>query len=137
MDQAGSSSDAYFSGDSSPTDDYRVQDSISRALRPTTTYRSSLAVERPPGAFELMHVVLDFDPGVRTPWHMHGGQEFAMPIAGELTLQRQDDVQVFAAGESWVNTSGVVHAAVNDGRSFARVVATFLLPAGRRLTTFL
>jgi quercetin dioxygenase-like cupin family protein len=131
IDQAGFSSDAY----SGPTDDYRVLDSVARAPRPTTVYHSSIAVERPAGAFELVHVVLDFDPGVWTPRHMHGGQELVMLTTGELTLQRQGEVKVFTAGESWVNTSGLVHAAGNDAGSFAQAVATFLLPAGRPLTT--
>jgi quercetin dioxygenase-like cupin family protein len=131
IDQAGFSSDAY----SGPTDDYRVRDSVARGPSPTTVYHSSIAVERPAGAFELVHVVRDLDPGVWTPRHIHGGQELVTVTAGAVTLQRQGDVQVFAAGESWVNTSGVVHAAGNDGRSFAQVVATFLLPAGRPLTT--
>ena len=82
-----------------------------------------------------MHLLLDLDPGVWTPRHMHGGQELVIVTAGELTLQRHGDVQTFAAGESWVNASGVVHAAGNDGSDFAQVVVTFLLPAGRPLTT--
>ena len=131
IDQAGFSSDAY----SGPTDGYNVLDSVARAPRPTTVYHSSIAVERPAGAFELVHVVLDLDPGTWTPQHIHGGQELVIVTAGELTLQRRGDVQTFAPGESWVNTGGVVHAAGNDGRSFAQVVATFLLPAGRPLTT--
>ena len=54
--------------------------------------------------------------------------------SGEMTLQRYGEVQVFATGESWSNTSGVLHAAGNDGGSFAQAAA-FLLPAGRPLTT--
>jgi quercetin dioxygenase-like cupin family protein len=131
IDQAGFSSDAY----SGPTDGYRVLDSVARAPRPTTAFHSSVAVERPAGAFELVHVLLDFDPGTWTPRHMHSGQELVMMVSGELTLQRQGEVHVFGAGESWVNTTGLVHAAGNDSRSFAQVVATFLLPAGRPLTT--
>jgi quercetin dioxygenase-like cupin family protein len=106
-----------------------------RALRPVTVYHSSIPVERPAGAFELVHVVLDFDLGTWTPRHMHGGQELVMMTIGELTLHRQGEVKVFPAGESWVNTSGLIHAAGNDGGSFAQAVATFLLPAGRPLTT--
>ena len=131
IDQAGFSNDAY----SGPTDGYRLLDSVARAPRPTTVYHSAIAVERPAGAFELVHVVLDFEPGVWTPRHMHGGPELVMLTIGELTLQRQGEVMVFAAGDSWVNTAGLVHAAGNDGRSFAQAVATFLLPAGRPLTT--
>ncbi len=129
-DRSGSSSDA-----SSPTDVSGVQDSVTPALRPTTLYQSSISVERPAGTFELVHLLLDLDPGVWTPRHMHGGQELSIVTSGELTLQRRGDVQNFAAGESWVNTSGLVHAAGNDGNSFAQVVATFLLPAGRPLTS--
>ncbi len=124
-DRSGSSNDA-----SGPTDD-----SVAPTPRPTTVYQSSIAVERPAGAFELVHVVLDLDPGVWTPRHIHGGQELVIVTAGEVTLQRRGDAQVFPAGESWVNTSGVVHTAGNDGSDFAQVVVTFLLPAGRPLTT--
>jgi len=131
IDQAGFSSDAY----SGPTDDFRVRDSIARLPRPTTVYHSSIAVERPAGAFELVHVLLDFDPGTWTPRHMHGGQELVVMTVGELTLQRQGEVNVFSPGESWVNPSGLVHAAGNDSGAFAQAVATFLLPAGRPLTT--
>jgi len=66
---------------------------------------------------------------------MHGGQELVIVTNGELTLQRQGDVEVFAAGQSRVNASGVVRAAGNDGGSFAQAAVTFLLPAGRPLTT--
>jgi quercetin dioxygenase-like cupin family protein len=131
IDQAGFSSDAY----AGPTDDYRVLDSVARAPRPVTVYHSSIPVERPAGAFELVHVVLDFDLGTWTPRHMHGGQELVMMTIGELTLHRKGEVKVFPAGESWVNTSGLIHAAGNDSGSFAQAVATFLLPAGRPLTT--
>jgi quercetin dioxygenase-like cupin family protein len=102
---------------------------------PKTVDRSSIEVDRPAGAFELVQLVLDFKPGISTPWHMHGGQELAMVTTGVMTLQRSGAVEVFSAGESWVNTVGLVHAAGNDGTDFAQVVATFLLPVGRPLTT--
>jgi quercetin dioxygenase-like cupin family protein len=124
-DRSGSRSDA-----SGLTDD-----SSAPALRPTTVYQASLEVERPAGAFELVHLLLDLDPGVWTPRHIHGGQELVIVTAGEVTLQRRGETQVFPAGESWVNTSGVVHAAGNDGSDFAQVVVTFLLPVGRPLTS--
>jgi quercetin dioxygenase-like cupin family protein len=104
-------------------------------IRPTTVYQSSTPVERPAGAFELVHLVLDLDPGVWTPRHIHGGQEQVLMTSGQITLQRNGDVEAFPAGESWVNASGVVHAAGNEGSSFAQVVVAFLLPAGRPLTT--
>jgi hypothetical protein len=53
-----------------------------------------------------------------------------MVTIGELTLQRLDEVKGVSAGGSWVDTTGLVHAAGNDSGSFAQAVATFLLPAG-------
>jgi quercetin dioxygenase-like cupin family protein len=82
-----------------------------------------------------VQLVLDFDSGVWTPRHLHGGQELVILTTGEITLQRRGGVEVFTAGESWVNTTGLVHAAGNDGIDFAQAVATFILPAGRPLTT--
>jgi quercetin dioxygenase-like cupin family protein len=116
--------------DSDPTDGSLVQ-------RPTTAYQSSIAVERPAGAFQLVHMLLDLDPGVWTPRHMHGGQEHILVTEGQLSLQRSGDVEVFRVGESWSNASGLVHAAGNDGGSFAQAAATFLLPAGRPLTSLI
>jgi quercetin dioxygenase-like cupin family protein len=104
-------------------------------VRPTTVYQSSIEVERPAGAFQLVHMLLDLDPGVWTPRHMHGGQEHILVTEGAVTLQRNADGELFPAGESWSNASGVVHAAGNEGDSFAQVAATFLLPVGRPLTT--
>jgi quercetin dioxygenase-like cupin family protein len=66
---------------------------------------------------------------------MHGGQEHILVTEGQLTLQRNGELEVFPAGESWSNKSGVVHAAGNDGSSFAQAAATFLLSVGRPLTT--
>ena len=63
VDHAGFSGDAH----SRPRDGERVLDSVSHALRPTTVYHSSLAVEPPAGAFELVHLLLELDPSVREP----------------------------------------------------------------------
>src|SRR5205814_4125366 len=76
----------------------------------------------PKGALQLVHLVLDFDPGVWTPRHLHGGQELVTLTAGDLILQRRGETQMFTAGESWVNKSGLVHAADNEGAPLARAV---------------
>jgi quercetin dioxygenase-like cupin family protein len=116
------------------SDWYATQDIAVDVPGPSTFTRSAVEVERPAGAFELVQLVLDLDPGVATPRHIHGGQEFTVVTAGNVTLQRGDDVHVFGPGESWVNPSGLVHAAGNEGVDLAEVAVTFLLPAGRPLT---
>jgi quercetin dioxygenase-like cupin family protein len=125
VNQDGASIDVYPS----------LTDSVGRPHGPMTVNRSSIEVDRPAGAFELVQILLDFNPGVSTPRHMHGGQELAMVTTGEMTLQRSGNVELIGAGEAWVNAAGLIHAAGNDGADFAQVVATFLLPAGRPLTT--
>jgi len=117
------------------TDWYAIQDIGVDVAGPSIFGRSAIEVDRPAGAFELVQLVLDLDPGAATPRHVHGGQEFTVVTAGHITLERGDDVHVFGAGESWLNPAGLVHAAGNDGPDQAEVVATFLLPAGRPLTT--
>jgi quercetin dioxygenase-like cupin family protein len=108
---------------------------LSDGSGPTIVDQASIEVDRPAGAFELVQLVLDFDSGVWTPRHLHGGQELVILTAGGITLQRRGGTEVFTAGESWVNTTGLVHSAGNNGTDFAQAVATFLLPAGRPLTT--
>ena len=110
-------------------------DGADSTVRPTTVFQASVAVERPAGAFGLVHLVLDMDPGVWTPKHVHGGQEQVIVTTGQMTLRRGDQEEVFATGESWVNAGGVVHAAGNADTSFAQVVVAILLPAGKPLTT--
>jgi quercetin dioxygenase-like cupin family protein len=117
------------------TDWYSIQDIGVDVPGPSIVGRSAVEVDRPAGTFELVQLVLGLDPGAATPRHVHGGQEFTVVTAGHITLQRGDDVHVFGAGESWLNPSGLVHAAGNDGVDQAEVAATFLLPAGRPLTT--
>jgi quercetin dioxygenase-like cupin family protein len=121
VDQNGVTIDAYMA--------------LAHGPAPTAVDRAAIVVDRPAGAFELVHLVLDFDPGIWTPRHMHGGQELVVLTAGEITLQRRGGAELFAAGDSWVNTSGLVHAAGNNSADFAQAVATFLLPAGRPLTS--
>jgi quercetin dioxygenase-like cupin family protein len=125
IDRAGFSNDAY----SGPTQGSGVLDSVFRTPRPTTVYQSAISVERPAGAFAVAHLLLDLEPGVWTPQHIHGGQELVIVTSGEMTLQRHGESQVFTARESWLNASGVVHAAGNAGDFFAQVAVAFLLPA--------
>jgi quercetin dioxygenase-like cupin family protein len=117
------------------TDWYGARDIQLDAVGPTTLGRSSIEVDRPEAAFELVQLVLELNPDVSTPRHVHGGQEFSIVMAGTVALQRGQAEQVFGAGESWVTPSGQVHAARNDGSEPARVAATFLLPFGKPLTT--
>jgi quercetin dioxygenase-like cupin family protein len=103
--------------------------------RPTTIRHSWVEIERPVTAFELVHLLVEFEPGVWTPRHVHGGQELAMVATGVITLERRGEAETFSPGQSWVNEPGLLHMAGNESEAMAQVAATFLLPTGAVLTT--
>lgn len=103
---------------------------------PTTVQAlSRLQVESTPGRIEeTQMLILDFAPGAWTPLHSHGGLVLVRVLEGEMTRRAHGTDDTFRAGEGWVETPGDIHAAGNDGDVPARVLVTFLLPAGAPLT---
>ena len=104
---------------------------------PTTVQplRRLLLEPAPDRVEETQLVILDFAPGTWTPLHSHGGLTLVRVLEGEMTRRAHGADDVFQAGEGWVETPGDVHAAGNAGTAPARVLVTFLLPAGAPLTT--
>jgi LPXTG-motif cell wall-anchored protein len=103
---------------------------------PTVVHRATAEADRPGSAFELVQLRLEIPPGGWTPAHVHGGQELVVVTAGETTLrQRGRPERAYGVGESWINPTGLVHAAGNIGSATSEVAATFLLPKGAPLTT--
>lgn len=101
---------------------------------PAAVYRSAFDVTDPPPNFQIISIVLDFEPGAWTPMHTHGGLGMATVIEGTVTRESLDgERHSFAPGESWLET-GEVEAAGNDGDSPARVVFTLMLPEGEEVT---
>jgi quercetin dioxygenase-like cupin family protein len=80
-------------------------------------------------------MVVEFDPGMWTAAHMHGGYDLAMVTTGAITLQRRGEARPFTVGESFVNTPGLVHRVGNESDGFPQVAVTFLLPVGATVTT--
>jgi LPXTG-motif cell wall-anchored protein len=88
-----------------------------------------------PGRFEeAQSLILDFAPGAWTPLHSHGGLTLVRVLEGEMTRRAHGVDDLFRAGEGWVEAPGDIHAAGNAGTALARVLVTFLLPAGAALT---
>jgi quercetin dioxygenase-like cupin family protein len=84
----------------------------------------------PPARAEVMQAVLDFAPGAWTPVHTHGGPVYVTVLEGTATLRMGGMDRTFRPGEGWLDSPDEPHAAGNDGATTARVVATFILPAG-------
>jgi quercetin dioxygenase-like cupin family protein len=102
---------------------------------PTTVATGRFEIADPPARFEVVQVLLDFEGGVWTPPHAHGGPGLVTVLAGEVTERRPGGERRFGPGEGWTENAGDRHAAGNEGADRASVAATFLLPTGAELTT--
>jgi quercetin dioxygenase-like cupin family protein len=101
---------------------------------PAAVYRSAFDVTDPPPNFQVISIVLDFEPGAWTPMHTHGGLGMATVIDGTVTRESLDgERHSFGPGEFWLET-GEVEAAGNDTDATARVVFTLMLPEGADVT---
>ena len=103
---------------------------------PGPTTRSQFRTAGMPiqGAFELVHLVLDFAAGAWTPPHTHGGRGVVTVLEGTMARRSAGSEHTYRPGESWVEP-GVPHQAGNGGADPAAVMVTFLLPQGAPLTT--
>jgi quercetin dioxygenase-like cupin family protein len=103
--------------------------------RPTVVGQSAIDIERPSRVFELQQMLVEFEPGMWTATHMHGGYDLSMVATGAIRLERRGEDRSFSLGESFVNTPGLVHRVGNESESFTQMAVTFLVPTGATLTT--
>ncbi|HEY1295794.1 MAG TPA: hypothetical protein VGJ60_22180 [Chloroflexota bacterium] len=114
---------------------YRMTNLLVQSPTPTIVGQGSISVERPSRVFELVQMLVDFEPGMWTATHMHGGYDLSMVATGALTLERVGEVQPLELGQAFVNAPGVFHRVGNESGGFAQAAATFMLPTGATLTT--
>jgi quercetin dioxygenase-like cupin family protein len=119
----------------SVVDSYHLQDLFVPPPRPTIVGVGSVDVEGSATALELVQMLVEFEPGMWTATHRHGGYDLSMVATGAVTLERRGEVESFASGESLVNTPGLFHRVGNESEGYAQVAVTFLLPIGAILTT--
>ncbi|MEX2540318.1 MAG: cupin domain-containing protein [Trueperaceae bacterium] len=101
---------------------------------PTAVYLSTFDVADPPPNFQIISIVLDFEPGSWTPMHTHGGPGIVTVLEGTVTRRNlEGEEHSFGPGDTWLET-GEVEAAGNDTESTARVVFTLMLPEGEDVT---
>ena len=103
---------------------------------PTVVSRAMFPLTVGSGEYALMTAVLDFPIGAGFPNHLHGGYVLVTVLSGEITLREKGTERIVKAGESWTEDPGNVHSVVNAGPTTTRVSATFLLPKGAEMTTF-
>ena len=103
---------------------------------PKTLYRTSLPGQSIQGEFELINLVLDFEPGAATPPHTHGGPGMVTVLTNEVVFGMEGKPDMVARpGEVFLDLPGMVHTAANKGSATARVSYVAALPKGAALTT--
>jgi quercetin dioxygenase-like cupin family protein len=102
---------------------------------PRTVHQSAMEIAMPSAPFDAVQMVLDFAPGAWTPPHSHGGDVLITVLAGTMTVRDGQGERTYAAGQTWIEQAGDVHAAGNAGSTPARLLATFILADGAPLTT--
>jgi len=102
---------------------------------PSVVGQAVIDVDRPSGVFELMQMLVEFEPGMWTATHMHGGYDLSMVAMGAVTLERRGEVKSFTLGQAFLNTPGLFHKVRNESEGSAQLAVTFLVPTGATLTT--
>lgn len=102
--------------------------------RPSVSYQFKTDVAPMTEPFEVVQQGLEFVPGAATPWHTHPGLVMVTVLAGELTFSVGGVETVYREGESFMELPGQPAQARNAGGAPARVMATYLLPAGAPLS---
>ena len=102
---------------------------------PSIVGQAVIDVDRPSRVFELMQMLVEFEPGMRTATHMHGGYDLSMVASGAVELERRGEVQSFTSGQAFVNTPGLFHTVGNESKGSTQMAVTFLVPTGATLTT--
>lgn len=105
------------------------------AAGPTVSSQVALPLSLRSEQASLVALVLEFAPGAGFPEHTHGAPVTVTVLEGQVTLREEGAAKTYNAGETWTESPGHVHSAVNEGTTTARVLVTALLPNGSELTT--
>lgn len=102
---------------------------------PEVIFRTSTEVDTVPGNFEMVTLVLGFEPGAWTPWHYHGGDGLVTVLEGEMTLEVAGrEPQSYGPGDQWKEYVGLPHRAGNESDAPAQLAVTFIVAEGAPTT---
>ena len=89
----------------------------------------------PDGPYQLHQSMLRFPPGAEAPLHYHGGPGYITILQGELTLFEDGEENVYAEGDSLIETTDVLYKGGNYTNSDTVLMVTYLVPEGEEVTT--
>ena len=107
------------------------------AKTPTVTRTPLRTQDLPmPGGFVATLVRVDLPVGAREGRHMHSGTLVAYVAEGALTLDHEGKETVtYKTGETFSVEPGKVHEGMNKGSVPAKLIATFVFPKDKPMTT--
>ena len=107
------------------------------AAAPTVTRTPLRTQDLPmPGGFVATLVRVDLPVGAREGRHMHSGTLVAYVKAGVLTLDHEGKPTVsYKEGETFSVEPGKVHEGMNKGTVPTQLIATFVYPKDKPMTT--
>lgn len=89
-----------------------------------------------PGGFVATLVLVELPAGAREGRHMHSGTLVAYVKEGALTLDHDGKSTVtYKEGETFSVEPGNVHEGMNKGNVTTRLIATFVYPKDKPMTT--
>ena len=108
---------------------------IGRATMPAAHLNSGDFTLRQMKDADAVTVIVNFEPGGTTGWHLHPGPVVNLVTAGTVTYYRGDDPACtphrFTTGQGFWDAGGDVHIVRNEGTTPATIVVTFLnVPPG-------
>jgi quercetin dioxygenase-like cupin family protein len=98
----------------------------------TVLQQSPLSV---PGR-EAVTALAEFQPGATVGRHTHPGEEIGYILEGTIVLEQDGKPAVtLGAGKTFFIPAGTVHNATNNTSSPARVLANYIVEAGKPVAT--
>ncbi len=102
---------------------------------PVLVYQTRTAGPALSGALDVVQLQADFAPGAWTPNHEHGGRGVVTVTEGSIRVKDASGEKSYGPGESWIEGQGEVAAVGNSQAQMGRLVGSFVLTKGAKLTT--
>jgi quercetin dioxygenase-like cupin family protein len=119
---------------------------LPRGATPTTVVGTGAQADLPPGPTtiaqfrtdasglsgprDLIHRVLEFNPGVSAARHYHPGPNFVTVLQGQVTIREDAGERTSGALQSFMEPAGLVHSGQNMTTERTRVIAAAFVPRG-------
>lgn len=91
--------------------------------------------DRPSAPFNIVQLVLEFQPNAAVPLHRHGGSGYISILEGELTLIADGVETVYRAGGDFVETPNGQYEGGNPTGEPMLLMVSYLVPVGAETTT--